>query len=228
MNIYFVSIFPEIYKSFVSSSLIGKANQQWLVNFNFVNPRDYTNDKHNQIDDELYGIWAGMLMKAKPMIDSIQDTVQNIKWDYQIVMLAPSKSFFDQKKARDYTRLDNLILISGRYEWIDYRFEKFMKNKYNTKFQKVSLGKFVMMWGELASMVVAESVIRLIPWVIKQESIANDSYSLEQDMKNIEHPQYTRPRKVYGMWVPETLLSGDHQRIAEWKKQQTKNLNDED
>lgn len=222
MNIYFVSIFPDIYNSFINTSLIEKARGKNLIDFEFVDPREYTNDKHRQIDDEPYGIGSGMVMKARPLIDALEDVIAGLdSQSFQILMMGPSKNIFDQEKARSFSQIDNLIFVSGRYEGIDYRFYKYMKENYENRFQKISLGRFITMGGETASMVMSEAIIRLLPGVIKQDSIANDSYNIDENIQNIEHPQYTRPREVYDMKVPDVLLSGNHKKIKQRKKENT-------
>lgn len=225
MNIYVVSIFPEVFEWFLQTSLIQKAVKSKILKFKFINPRDFCTDKHKQIDDEIYGWWTWMLMKAKPIIDSVENIIKKIKWTFKIIYLAPSEEFFTQKKAFQYSKLDNIIYVCWRYEWIDSRFEFYMADKYKKDFEKISIWKYVLMWWEVASMVLIEASTRLITWVIKeQESFLNESYILEKNMKNIEYPQYTRPEEVYWMKVPETLLSWHHKNIEKWKQDNTKTI----
>ncbi len=216
MNFYFVSIFPEIYKCWSEISLIQKAQQKGLVKFHFINIRDFCTDKHKQIDDQIYGWWAWMLIKAKPVIDAVEYIInQNSLQNFKIIYLAPSKNILNQKKLQaKYIKWENYILVSWRYEGIDVRFEQYMKDKYKNKFERLSIGKYILMGGELASMIFAESLIRLLPGVVKEkDSIKYESYSPEYNMKNIEYPQYTRPYEVYGYKVPKVLLSWNHKEI---------------
>ena len=221
MNIYIVSIFPEIFSSFVSTSLIKKAQEKKILKFNFVNPRDFCKDKHKQVDDTIYWWWAGMLLKAKPMIDAVEKIISKLPIKtskFQIIFPSPSTEIFTQKTSHKLSKIHNLIFVCWRYEGIDYRFTQYMKKKYKTKFQKISLWSFITLWWELPTMTMIESITRLIPWVIKEsESRENESYSIDQNMQNLEHPQYTRPEEVLKMKVPEILLSWHSKKINERK-----------
>ncbi|HCB51667.1 TPA: hypothetical protein DEP21_03785 [Patescibacteria group bacterium] len=164
-------------------------------------------------------------MKAKPAIDSVEHLIKTHKLNKRsqkrkIVMMSPSQEVFCQRVAHDWSTMKHIIFVCARYEGIDSRFEHYMKEKYSKHFIKVSLGQFVTLGGEFPAMVMTESVVRLIPGVIKEEaSWKNESYSLEYNMTNIEHPQYTKPEDVYGYKVPEILLSGHHKNIEKWKKE---------
>lgn len=225
MHISYISIFPEIFESFLSTSLVKKAIEKKVLSFDTVSPRIFCPDRHQQVDDTLYGGGAGLLMKAKPAIDSIEHLLKLHKLTKRsqkrkIVMMSPSQEVFCQRTAHDWATLKHIIFVCARYEGIDYRFEEYMRDKYPKHFVKVSLGQFVTLGGEFPAMVMTEAVVRLIPGVIKEEaSWQNESYSLEYDMTNIEHPQYTKPEEVYGYKVPEVLLSGHHKKIEEWKKE---------
>ena len=238
MHISFITIFPEIYTSFLETSLIKKAQEKNILTFDIINPRDFCDDKHKQIDDVIYGWGAGMLMKAKPVIDSIESIVTNYKWlvtsssviaseakqstNRKIIFLSPSPTIFNQQLAYDYSKLDHIIFVSGRYEWIDYRFEQYMQKKYPDNFIKLSLGQFVTLWWELPSMVVTEAITRLIPWVIKEaDSHMIESYDPAQSMQNLEYPQYTRPEEVEWFTVPDVLLSWHHKEIENRRKTNT-------
>lgn len=228
MKIYLISIFPEIFQSFLDTSLIAKAQEKEILDFELVNPRDFCDDKHQQIDDDIYGGWAGMLIKAIPMIDATESVISKLKGSFKIIFPSPSKKIFNQKYAHDLSQYDNLIFVCGRYEWIDHRFTQYFQDKYPNNFQTISLGKFVTLWGEIPTLTMVEAITRLIPGVIKEEiSWQNESYSTEHNMENIEYPQYTRPVDVYGYKVPEILLSGHHKNIEERRKEQTKSLSDE-
>jgi len=222
MNIYLVSIFPEIFESFINTSLIQKAQKKKLLNFFLVNPRDFCDDKHRQIDDEIYGWWKGMLLKAKPIIDSIEkiinDNKKDINSDFKIIFLSPSEIIFDQKLAHEFSEMKNLIFVCWRYEGIDHRFAKYFQDKYPSNFLQVSIWKFVTMGGELPAMTIIEAVTRLIPWVIKEsDSWKYESYNVWEGMQNIEYPQYTRPEEIFYMVVPEVLMNWNHKKINEWR-----------
>lgn len=227
MHITFVSIFPDIYISFLETSLIKKATEKWLLTFSLINPRDFCTDKHKQIDDEIYWWWAWMLMKAQPVIEAVEFAIDSFKKKTQerpvsqkILFLSPSDIIFNQKIAYEYSHIDHLIVVSWRYEGIDYRFEQYMQQSYPQQFQKISLWQFVTLWWELPSMTMTEAIVRLIPWVIKEEaSHLIESYDPDQWMHNIEYPQYTRPEEVQWIRVPDVLLSWHHKQIEDRRKQ---------
>ena len=225
MNIFFISIFPEIFENFLEVSLIKKARDKWILNFQIVNPREFCHDKHQKIDDEIYWWWAGMLMIAKPIIDAVESVIAKIDWNFQIVFPSPSMEIRNQKYAHFYSKCKNIVFVCGRYEWIDCRFEQYFENKYPDKFSKISLWKFITLWWELPSMTMIESIVRLIPWVIQEEdSWQDESYQILQNMENLEYPQYTRPQEVEWFSVPEILLNWNHKEIEKWKNENSINL----
>ncbi len=145
MHFHIVSLFPEIYDSFLKTSLMNKAIEKSLISFSFTNPRSFCLDKHQQVDDEIYGGGAGMLMKAKPIIESIESIIENRKLkkensDRKIIYMSPSEKIFNQKIAYEYAEnMSDIIVVCGRYEGIDYRFEQYMEEKYSNNFVKLSL-----------------------------------------------------------------------------------------
>ena len=222
MHFHIVSIFPEIFDNFFQTSIIWKSIQSWKIKKTIYNPRDYTKDKHKQIDDEIYWWGAWLLIKAKPIIDCVNDIISNISKDnFKIIYLSPSDKIWNQSMAKDYfTKYDNIILISGRYEGIDYRFEKYFYDKFPDKFEKISIWKYILFGWELASMVLVESISRYIPWVVQDyQSVVDESYSPSKNMENIEYPQYTRPYEVCGYKVPDVLLSWNHKKINDWREE---------
>lgn len=220
MKFYIVSIFPEIFDSFLGSSIIKKSIDNKKLKFEFINPRNYSNNKHRQVDDTIYWWWKWMLLKAKPIIDAVDFCIKKIKSkNFKIIYLAPSKKIFNQEIANNFSKLKNIILVSGRYEWIDYRFEQFLGLRYPDKFEKISLWKFILMWWETASMVIIESISRLIDWVIKEKDCyIKESYDIDKKLNNIEYPQYTKPKTIYWMDVPDILISWNHKQIEKWKQ----------
>ncbi len=214
MKFFIISIFPEIFDSFVKTSLIKRAVERDVFQINFVNPRDFCYDKHRQVDDEIYWWGKWMLLKAQPVIQAVENIIEWIEWSFKIIYLSPAKKIFNQKMATEFSQIENIILVCWRYEWIDFRFEEYCSDKYKSRFQKVSLWRFVIMWWEVAAEIIIEAVSRLVPGVIKEEeSHQIESYSLQKNMKNIEFPQYTRPEEVYGYKVPEVLLNWNHKEI---------------
>lgn len=210
MHITIISIFPEVFESFLSTSLLQKAQKNKILIFNIINPRDFCTDKHQQVDDQIYGIGKGMLLKAQPVIDAVESCIQkhNLEEsDFSILFPAPAETVFTQKIAYGLSKKEHIILVCGRYEGIDHRFELYFQKKYPHAFKRVSLGSFILLGGEVATMVMIEAITRLIPGVIKEkQSWIEESYALQEGMKNIEAPNYTRPEEVYGMRVPEVLL----------------------
>ena len=222
MHISFVSLFPDIFASFLSTSLVAKAQDKWLLTFSVVDPRTFCVDKHQQVDDTVYGGGDGMLIKAQPVIDAVESIISAVDGSWAVIMPTPSRDVFSQKHAHLFAKYDHIIFVCGRYEWIDHRFVQYMHDKYAAHFFTVSLGAFVTLWGETPAMVMTESIVRLLPWVIKESwSWEEESYSIKHGWSNFEHPQYTKPAEVYGYTVPDVLLSGDQGKIEEWKKQHT-------
>ena len=215
MKIFFISIFPEIFDSFLDTSLIKKAKEKKILEFEIINPRDFCMDKHKQVDDEIYWWWAGMLMMAQPVIDAVNSAISKIwNWDFHIIFSSPSAQIWNQKYAYSFSKCENLIFVCGRYEWIDYRFEQYFSDKYPENFSKISMWKFITLWWELPSMTMVESVVRLVPGVIKEESSRQDeSYQITKNMENLEYPQYTRPQIVEWYEVPQVLMNWNHKEI---------------
>lgn len=221
MKIFLVSIFPEIFESFLQTSLIAKAQEKGILEFEIINPRNFCTDKHQQIDDEIYGGGRWMLLKAQPLIDTINHIIEKNqlqKSDFSILFPSPSQQIFNQKVAYGQSKKDALIFVCGRYEGIDARFETYCMEHYPDQFKKLSLGQFILLGGELPSCVMIEAITRLIPWVIKEkQSRIDESYAIKDGMATLEAPNYTRPEEVYGMKVPEVLLTWDLEAIAQRK-----------
>lgn len=220
MHIHIVSLFPDIFTSFLQTSLIAKAQEKDVLHFSLINPRDFCADKHQQVDDTVYGGGAGMLIKAEPIIDAVNSVIDTAKnTSRAIVFPSPSKMVFAQKHAHVLAKYDHLIFVCGRYEGIDYRWEQYFQDKYPEQFFKLSLGQFITLGGETPTMVMLESITRLIPGVIKESgSREEESYSIKHGGANIEAPNYTKPENVHGYTVPEVLLSWDQKKIGEWRK----------
>jgi len=219
MKYSIITIFPEIFSTFLDTSLIGKGVASWRITVACINPRDFCTDTHKQIDDLPYWWWAGMLLKAQPIIDAIRFV---ISWTDSesltcVRLLWPTKEIFDQKDAHDVVdAYDHCILICGRYEGIDQRVQTRCEKQFANDFSLLSLWKFVTLGGEVPAMTFIEATARLIPWVIKEEmSRQDESYRPELWGMNIEYPQYTRPEVVEWMQVPEILFSWHHAHIAQ-------------
>ncbi len=212
MKINFLTIFPKYYEAFKTESIIAKAISKNLININIIDFRDFTNDKHKKVDDEIYGGGPGMLL----MVEPIDNALNSLEEKGKIIMLSPQGKQFSQEMALELSKEKTLTFISGRYEGFDERVRSLIDCE-------ISIGDYVLTGGELPSMVIADSVIRLIPEVIKESSHQNDSF--QNDL--LDFPQYTRPREYKNMLVPEVLLSGNHKNINEWriKKQKENTLN---
>lgn len=217
-----------MFDSFISTSLLKKAQEKWILDIDFCNPRQFCKDKHLQIDDEIYWWWAWMLIKAEPIIDAVESIIKDNKLkdsDFKIIFPSPAKEVFSQKNAYTFSKQEHLIFVCWRYEWIDYRRELYMQKYYPEQFVKISLWQFILLWWEVATMTMIESITRLIPWVIKEsESRQNESYSLKNNMTNLEEPHFTRPENVKWFLVPNVLLNWNSEEIAKWRKNNSTSL----
>ena len=215
MNIIILTIFPEIFTGFLSSSLIHKALTKKQISIECINIRDFASSPHQNVDDTPYGGGAGMVMKPEPLADAIE-AAQKKEPAAMTILLSASGVPLDQKKALDLSKQSALILVCGRYEGVDQRIiDEFID-------LELSIGDFVMMGGEVAAMAVIEASTRLIDQVIgNEESLEEESFSINSDKGILlEGPHYTRPADFRGMKVPDILLSGDHKKISEWRLEQ--------
>ncbi len=206
MKIDILSIFPEMFHGPFSASIIKRAIDNDLVNISVYDVREYSNNKHKKVDDYPYGGGAGMVMKPEPFFEAIE----SIGFDdnTEIILLTPQGEPFNQEMANNLAKKKHLIFLCGHYEGIDYR----VQETYVTK--EISIGDYVLTGGELPTMVIVDSIVRLIPGSIgKEESHINDSFQNGL----LEHPHYTRPQEYKGLCVPDVLLSGNHQEIEKWR-----------
>ena len=226
MHIHLLSIFPDSFTSRLQTSLISKAQSRQIITFHTIDPRDFCDDRGQYVDDEIYGGGAGMLLKAKPFIDAVNSLLPIIKdTAWKVVYLTPSPLMRNQSLAYEYAALDHLIIISGRYEGIDERMCQYLADHYDDHFVKISLGEYILLGGEAAAMVVVESIVRLIPWVIKESaSHLIESYDPSKSQPTIEYPHYTRPDEVYGYTIPPVLKSGHHLHIQQRRDDHTQRL----
>lgn len=216
MRFDIITIFPDVFEPYFKESLIAKAQKKGLIDINVHNLRDWTKNKHKNVDDRPFGGGLGMVMKVGPIDRAIKSLKKKKK--RKIILFSPRGKKFDQKTATQLSKLDQLILICGRYEGVDERVAK------NIADMELSIGDYVLMGGELPASVVVETVSRLIPGVIGKPQLLEERITKSKGF--IEYPQYTRP-EVYeskGLkWrVPKVLLSGDHKKIEEWKKKHRK------
>ena len=208
MRFYIITIFPEVVEG-LDFSILRLAREKGLLEIVSVNPRDFTTDRHRTVDDQPYGGGAGMVMKPEPLVAAIRD-VREKDPTVKVFLLSPKGETFTQPMARRLARLSSVALVCGRYEGVDQRVVAYVDGE-------ISLGDFVMAGGELAAMVVVETVARLVPGVLgSPESLEEESFSGDL----LEYPQYTRPPVFEGLEVPPVLLSGDHGEIARWRRYQ--------
>lgn len=209
-NLYIVTLFPEIFESFLNTSLVKKAISEKLVNINLINLRDYGLGKQSQVDDVIYGGGAGMLIRPEPLAAAIEEVKEKIP-NLKIIYLTPKGKTFNQTVAKEFSKTENILFICGRYEGIDQRIIDLYVDR------EISLGNFVTMGGEVPAMSVIEASIRLIPGVLgNPKSLEHESFADEKNV-SLEAPHYTRPEEFMGKKVPEVLLSGDHKKIKEWR-----------
>lgn len=211
MRFDILTIFPKIFDSYFSHSLMARAQKKRLIKIATHDLRKYTTDKHKTVDDRPYGGGVGMVMK----VDVIYKTLKKLratsyKLPARVILLTPQGKVFNQKIAGRLAKYDRLILISGRYEGYDERIRKLVD-------EEISIGDYILTGGEIPAMAVVDTVARLVPGVVgKEASLEEESFS----ERLLEYPQYTRPPNFRGMKVPKVLLSGDHKKIQEWRQDQ--------
>lgn len=205
MKIDILTLFPDMFKGVFSESIIKRAIDLEKVEINLINFRDYTNNLHNKVDDTPYGGGAGMVLMPQPIFDC----VKSIKTDDSVViLLTPDGVPYKQNISYNLSRKKHIILICGHYEGFDERIRSICD-------MEISIGDYVLTGGEIPSMVLVDSIVRLIPGVIREESHLEDSFN---DNYLLDYPTYTKPRVYEGMEVPEVLLSGNHEKIRLWRE----------
>ncbi len=214
MKIDFLTLFPEMFQA-MNCSIIKRAIDNNLVEINCVNIRDFSQDKHKKADDYVFGGGEGMLLTPQPLFDCIDSVKSSNSY---VIYVTPSGEPFNQEIAKELKNKEHLVFVCGHYEGIDQRV---IDNKVD---RELSIGDYVLTNGELPAMVIADSIIRLLPNVLNNES----SYQNESFENNLlEHPQYTRPANFRGLKVPEVLLSGNHQEIKKWCQEQSEKITKE-
>lgn len=211
MNIHVLSLFPDMFEGVFGSSILKKAQEKGAVQMNVTDFRSFSQNKHNQVDDYPYGGGAGMVLKPEPLFHAVEDLVAQGKKP-RIILMCPQGERYDQKKAEELAKEEDLIFLCGHYEGYDERIREYLVT------DEISIGDFVLTGGELAAMTVIDSIVRLLPGVLGQEaSHVNDSFSTGL----LEHPHYTRPADFRGMKVPDVLMSGNHAKIEQWRMEQS-------
>jgi len=208
MKIDILTLFPDFFAPFLSTSIIGRALESGTAEIRATNIRDYAYDRHKRVDDYCYGGGPGMLMKPEPLARAIDDCRRS---DSTVIFLSPKGEPFSQEIAQELSEAQHLIFICGHYEGIDQRVINSRVDR------EISIGDYVLTGGEIPAMVIADAVIRLLPGVLGEGSAEDES--MQSGL--LEYPQYTRPRVFEGMEVPEVLLSGNHQAIEDWRREQS-------
>lgn len=204
MKISILTLFPEMFENFVSSSIIKRAIDSKLVDIEIVNIRDFSHLNNKQVDDTPYGGGAGMVMRADIVLKAIESVKDD---DSLVILMSPGGKTFNQSISYELSKNKHLIFVCGHYEGIDDRILKYIDIE-------LSIGDFILTGGEIPAMAMSDSIIRLIPGVIRQESSENESFN----NCLLDYPVYTRPSEFNGDEVPSVLLSGNHAKIAEWRK----------
>ena len=211
MKITILTIFPEMFESVLNSSILGRAREQGLVEVACVDIRPFSDRKHKNTDDYPFGGGAGMVMLAQPIMDAMKH-VTGENFSGKRIYMGPRGTTLTTAKARELAKEDHLVLLCGHYEGVDQRALDACID------EEISIGDYILTGGELAAMVLTDAVSRFIPGVLGSgESAEEESFSDGL----LEYPQYTRPRELNGMEVPEILLSGDHAKIKAWRRQES-------
>ena len=203
MKIKILTLFPNMYNGFLSESIIKRAIEKNLVEFEIIDYRKYSNDKHNHVDDTPCGGGAGMVIRCDVIDRALKDNTNNNSYK---ILLTPQGDIFNQKIAFDLSKKDEIVLICGHYEGFDERIRSYVDSE-------ISIGDFVLTGGEIPAMAISDSIVRLLDDVIKEDSFMDDSFSNGL----LEYPQYTRPIEYNGKKVPDILLSGDHKKIENYR-----------
>jgi tRNA (guanine37-N1)-methyltransferase len=223
MKISIITLFPKMIKGFFEESIIKRAQQKKLVEIEIINLRDFAIDDYGTVDDRPYGGGAGMILKVEPIYKAInkimnyelriknenpKSVIRNQK--NKIILTSPKGKQFNQIKAIEYSKLDKLIIIAGHYEGTDERVLDYID-------EEISLGDFILTGGEIVASSVVDSVVRLIPGVLKKDEATKEESFNIKNQKLLEYPQYTRPEEFKGLKVPKVLMKGNHKEIEKWR-----------
>ncbi len=212
MRFYCMTLFPEMVRQGMNTSITGRAIQEGKIRLKAVDIREYTLDKHRKVDDYPYGGGAGLVMEAEPIYRCYEDLCSEIGYVPRVVYLTPQGSVFHQEMAREFSREEDIVFLCGHYEGVDERVLEEIVTDY------VSIGDYVLTGGELPAMVMMDAISRLVPGVLNNgESAETDSFSEGL----LEYPQYTRPLEILGRKVPDVLMSGHHENIRKWRQAQS-------
>lgn len=212
MRVDVLTLFPQMLEAVLGDSIIGRAREKGILEINFIDIRDFTENKHRKVDDYPFGGGGGMLMQAQPVYDAYMSVAKGLDYKPLTVFMSPQGKVFEQATAIELSEQKHIVILCGHYEGIDQRVLDEIVD------MEISLGDFVLTGGEIAAMAVIDAAARLIPGVLANEG----SYSNESHFNGLlEHPQYTRPYEWNGKMVPEVLISGHHANIEMWKREQS-------
>ena len=212
MNFYVLTLFPEMIQEAVMTSITGRAITDEKISVKAINIRDYADNDYGQIDDYPYGGGAGMVMQAPPIYDAYQDIVKELGYKPRVIYMTPQGKTYEQSDAKSFAEEKDIVILCGHYEGVDERvLEEIVTDN-------ISIGDYVLTGGELPALVVIDSITRLVPGVLN-----NDDSAVIESFEDglLEHPQYTRPAEFNGKEVPEILLSGNHAKIDEYRRQES-------
>jgi len=210
MKITILTLFPEMFEGVFSASILKRALGKGVAEIEIKNIRDYTKDKYGRTDTPPIGGGAGLIQKCQPIVDAIKDVRGN---NSHVVLFSPRGEAYNEAKAKEYAKLDHLVLVCGHYEGVDERVNAYCD-------ELLSIGDYILTGGEIPAMAVADSVIRLLDGAITGESLSDESFNEPL----LEYPQYTEPYDYEGERVPDILYSGNHEAIAKWRRLQTLKL----
>ena len=209
MRIDIITLFPSMFRGPFDESIIKRARKKGILEINLHNLRDFTGDRHRTVDDLPYGGGAGMVMKPEPLFRAVEKVKEEKRSSWKVILLSPQGQPFAQEKAKELAQEEGLIFICGHYEGVDERVREHLMD------EELSLGDFVLTGGELAAIVMVDAIARMLPEVLGcKDSIREDSFY----QTLLDYPHYTRPAEFRGWKVPGVLISGNHQKIREWRK----------
>lgn len=207
-----MTLFPDMCRAYLDESIIGRARRSGKVQIECVDIRDYTEDKHRRVDDTPYGGGMGMIMQAQPVYDCYMDICKKAQSLVHLIYLTPQGKTLTQQRVRELSKMDNIALLCGHYEGIDERVIEELQP------EEISVGDYVLTGGELPALIVADAVSRMLPGVLSDE----ECFTEESHYSSLlEYPQYTRPFEWRGREVPEVLITGHHENVRRWRRQQS-------
>lgn len=207
MLISIISIFPGLFQSVFAESIIKRAQEKGLLEISIYDLRDFSEDKHRRVDDYPYGGGAGMVMKPEPFFKAVRAVRERSPVKGKAILMSPQGLRLTQDKLKELSKEKHLIILCGHYEGIDERVRAYLAD------EEISIGDYILTGGEIPAMVLVDALARLIPGVLSTSSLEEESFACGL----LEYPQYTRPQEYEGMCVPEILLSGDHEKIRQWR-----------